>query len=85
MKTINDLPKGLKALTVEDERREIVTVLNGVKGLKLVYKGQMEWSKKFGIDSRMWDVVAPILPEYDYSAGGYPTFTTEGLKQRGLI
>lgn len=53
--------------------------------IKLKYKGQMEWSKKYGIDSRMWDVIEPVLPEYDYTSGGYPTFTVEGLKERGLI
>jgi len=82
-----DLSKGLRALTVECERVEVLAVLNG-KGdtmVKLQYIGQMKWSKKYGIDSRMWNVVSPRLPEYDYSSGGLPTLTTEGLKQRGLI
>jgi hypothetical protein len=81
MKTTN---AGLRALTTSEERAEIHAV--GVRRqIKLVYKGQMEWSKKHGIDSRMWDVVLPILPRYDYSSGGYPTFTIEGLKERKLI
>ena len=82
-----DLSKGLRALTVEAERIEVLAVLNG-KGatmLKLQYIGKMKWADKYGIDSRMWNVVSPRLPEYDYSSGGLPTLTTEGLKQRGLI
>jgi len=81
MKTINT---GLRALTTSKERAEIRAI--GVKRqVRLVYKGQMKWSRKYGIDSRMWDVVLPILPRYDYSSGGYPTFTIEGLKERKLI
>lgn len=81
------LSKGLKALTVEAERVEVLAVLNG-KGdtmLKLQYIGKMLWAEQYGIDSRMWNVVSPKLPAYDYSTGGLPTFTMEGLKQRGLI
>lgn len=53
--------------------------------LKLQYVGQMKWSKEFGIDSRMWNVIEPKLKTYDYSSGGYPTFTMTGLKEKGLI
>ena len=53
--------------------------------LILKYKGQMVWSKQYGIDSRMWDVVSPKLKNYDYRSGGYPTLTVEGLKGLGLI
>jgi hypothetical protein len=51
----------------------------------LKYIGKMEWAKEFGIDSRMWNVVSPKLKGYDYSSGGEPTFTLEGLKERRLI
>jgi hypothetical protein len=84
---IKDLSLRLRALTVRDEQLEVLAVLNG-KGatmLKLQYIGKMEWSAKYGIDSRMWNVMSPRLPEYDYSSGGFPTLTTEGLKQRRLI
>jgi hypothetical protein len=88
---VKDLSKGLRVLAVTDELKEVLAVLNG-KGVKmnreplrLVYKGQMKWSKQYGIDSRMWDVVSPRLSTYDYSSGGYPTLTTEGLKQVGIL
>ena len=53
--------------------------------VKLQYIGMMEWTKKYNMDSRMWNVLAPKLKGYDYSSGGYPTFTIEGLKERNLI
>lgn len=84
MKTLRDLPNGMKVLTVEDEQREVLSVLNS-NHIVLEYKGQMKWSKQYGIDSRMWNVISPVLPEYDYSSGGYPTLTIEGLTKRGLI
>jgi hypothetical protein len=33
----------------------------------------------------MWNVKEPKLKGYDYSSGGLPTFTTQGLKEKGLI
>jgi hypothetical protein len=81
MKTNNE---GLRALTTSKERAELRAI--GAKAqIVLKYKGQMIWSKQYGIDSRMWDVVAPKLPTYDYRSGGYPTLTIEGLKQVGLL
>lgn len=71
-------------MTVEAERSEVMAILNGKK-LKLQYIGKMSWADKYGIDSRMWNVVAPRLPSYDYSSGGLPTLTIEGLKERGII
>ena len=95
------MTKGLRALTTSKERQELRAIdpaklekaffsfpkaptINR-KGLVLRYKGQMLWAKQYGIDARLWDVISPVLPTYDYSSGGYPTFTLEGLKSRGLI
>lgn len=76
---------GMKALTVEVEQDEIRAVgtyrLEYLKGSK----EKMAWGLKYGVDGRMWNVVSPRLPGYDYSAGGQPTFTIEGLKERGII
>ena len=77
------MTKGLRALTTSKERQEIRATSK--QRLTLRYKGQMVWSKQFGIDSRMWDVVAPRLARYDYRSGGYPTLTIEGLKGLNLI
>lgn len=52
--------------------------------IKLKYIGKMEWTKEYRIDSRMWDLIEPRLKGYDYKSG-YPTFTIEGLKEKGLI
>jgi hypothetical protein len=83
MKTTNI---GLRALTTSKERAELRAVGRMPrKPLILRYKGQMLWSKQYGIDSRLWDVLAPVLPTYDYRSGGYPTLTIDGLKERGLI
>ncbi len=77
---------GLRALTTSKERAELRTIVSlPRKPLILRYRGQMIWSKQYGIDSRLWDVVAPILPTYDYSSGGYPTLTLEGLKEKGIL
>lgn len=51
----------------------------------LRYLGDMPWARQYGIDGRLWDVVAPRLENYDYSSGGLPTFTTTGLKKENLI
>lgn len=75
--------RGLRALTTSKERQELRAV--GQVPLKLQYVGKMAWADKYGIDSRMWNVVSPRLPEYDYSSGGLPTLTTQGLKERGII
>jgi hypothetical protein len=53
--------------------------------LILQYVGKMSWADKYGIDSRLWNVMSPKLKNYDYSSGGYPTFTLQGLKEKGLI
>lgn len=62
----------------------------GVKRVVLRYltnsKKMGEWAKAIDptADLRMWDLIEPRLPRYDYSHG-YPTFTVEGLKQRGIL
>jgi len=76
---------GLLALTTDGEYKEVTAIGTIRKPVTLRYRGQMRWSKQYGIDSRMWDVVAPVMPRYDYSSGGYPTLTTEGLKKEGII
>lgn len=79
-----NMTKGLKALTVESEQRELNAV--GRKALKLQYIGKMEWGDKYGIDSRMWNVLSPALEGYPQGPmAGKPTLTLDGLKQKGLI
>lgn len=77
----------LVALCTQSELSEVLAIGNAPKhiSIKLVYRGQMKWAKQYGIDARLWDVVSPVLPHYDYSSGGYPTFTVEGLKKEKLI
>lgn len=49
--------------------------------MRLIYKGKSEGCSG---DTRVWDVIEPRLPGYDYKYG-YPSFGVEGLKERGLI
>ncbi len=83
-----DLSNGLRALTVEEERVEVLAVLNG-KGanmLKLQYIGKMSWGDKYGVDSRMWNVISPALEGYPQGPlSGKPTLTLQGLKEKGLL
>lgn len=50
--------------------------------IKLVYKGKQEWPGQEPM--RLWDLIEPKLPGYDYKYG-YPTFGTAGLKEHGVI
>ena len=82
--------KGLRALTTSKERQEIRAVLNGMgdtmKTIKLEYVGKMAWGDKYGIDSRMWNVLSPKITGYVYGPlTGLPTLTVDGLKKHGLI
>lgn len=51
--------------------------------LKLSYIGKME-IPGYPKDTRMWNVVEPELPGYNYKYG-YPTFTLAGLVEQGLL
>ena len=76
---------GLRALTTSKERQEI-RAIGTRKPLKLQYIGKMEWGDKYGIDSRMWNVISPRLEGYPTGPlAGVPTLTLDGLKQKGLI
>lgn len=79
------LNKALEALTVAIEQQELKAV--GRKPIKLRYlkgsKEKMAWANQYGLDGRMWDVLTPI-PGYTKDIG-YPTFSLQGLKERGLI
>lgn len=75
----------LQALCVPEELKELEAPVMARKAPILRYRGQMTWSRQYGIDSRMWDVLWPLLPEYSYSSGTYPTLTIEGLKQKGIL
>jgi len=82
--------KGLRALTTSRERQEIRAALNGkedtMKNVKLQYIGKMEWGDKYGIDSRMWNVLSPALEGYPTGPlAGKPTLTLQGLKEKGLL
>lgn len=63
----------------------------GVKRIVLRYlrnsKQMGEWAKKLDptADLRLWDLIEPKLPGYQYDGTGYPTFTITGLKQHGII
>lgn len=52
--------------------------------ITLRYIGKMD-VPNYPKDTRMWNLIEPELPGYDYGKGHKPTFTLEGLKQRGLI
>jgi hypothetical protein len=80
---MNTTNRGLRGLTTSKERAELRSI--GRKGLRLAYIGQMVWSKEYGVDSRMWNVLAPVLPRFDYGSGGVPTLTIEGLKKWRII
>lgn len=50
--------------------------------LKLRYvKGSKEMAKAFDTtdDLRMWDILAPVFPEYEHTTSKYPTFSRESL------
>lgn len=62
----------------------------GIKRVVLRYlknsKQMGAWAKKIdpAADLRMWDLIEPRLPNYNYT-DGYPTFTLEGLRQVGVL
>lgn len=72
--------EGLQALCVPDEVKEVQAV--GKLPVRLQY---LRGSAKMGL--RLWNVMAPQLAGYPKSGGdnGYPTFSIQGLKERGLI
>lgn len=88
---IQDLSKRLRALTVDDEQREVLAVLNG-KGatmcmsnskqpLRLQY---LKGSAKMGL--RLWNVLSPQVEGYKYGPdSGFPTFSLDTLKDKGLL
>lgn len=51
--------------------------------MKLVYLGRTQ-GYSGALDTRMWNVIAPELPGYDYKYG-YPSFGLEGLKELGVL
>jgi hypothetical protein len=85
-----DLSKGLRALTVESERVEVLAALNGgspmcmtnsKQPLKLQY---LKGSAKMGL--RLWNVISPQVDGYTYGPdSGVPTFSLETLKAKGLL
>lgn len=82
-----DLNERLRALTVEDEQKEVLAVLNG-KGeampkepLRLQY---LKGSAKMGL--RLWNVLSPKVEGYTYGPdSGVPTFSLDTLKDKGLL
>jgi len=77
-------PSAAQEMQTRDPKMKDNTVRTK-KRIILHYRGQIVWSKEYGIDSRIWDVVSPRLSRYNYSSGGYPTFTIDGLKKEKLI
>ncbi len=49
----------------------------------LVYLGKTK-GYKGTLDTRIWDVVEPRLPGFDYKYG-YPSMGLEGLKEWGIL
>lgn len=72
--------KGLTALTVEAERKELSFV--GKRTIRLQYlKGSKE---KMGL--ALWNVLSPEVAGYKYGPdSGFPTFSLETLRAKGLI
>lgn len=64
----------------------------GLPTLKLRYvKGSKDMAKTFNTtdDLRMWDILAPVFPEYAHTSSKYPTLSKEPLvkllKAKGYI
>jgi hypothetical protein len=71
---------GLRALTTSDERTELQSV--GARRVKLQYlKGSKQ---KMGM--RLWNVLSPRVAGYRYGKdSGFPTFSLDTLRAKGLI
>lgn len=81
MSKLND--KGFQALTVPEERKELSAPLGrDLSPLRLQY---LRGSRQKGL--ALWNVLSPQLPSYPPNGGinGWPTFSTHGLRQNGLI
>lgn len=57
--------------------------------IKLEYlKGSKEMAASFGMvgfDSRLWNVIKPQLPNYNYSLGQFPSLGVAGLRDNHLL
>lgn len=77
---------GLRALTTSKERQELRAV--GVKPRLILkyHKGSEKIGKAYGIDARLWDVLSPRIPGYNYDANSGPvTLSVMGMRERGLL
>lgn len=85
--------KGRDYLACEGESvKEVLSELAPLKGRLILryHKGseRMSMTGKDGklIDCRLWDVLSPRVPGYVYNSDSHiPTFSVEGLRQRGLL
>ncbi len=77
--------KGLIALTVEDEQKELKAVNPTlIKKPRLILQYLKGSKRMMGL--ALWNVIYPQVPGYTYGANsGVPTFSLDTLKQKGLL
>lgn len=68
----------IKDLATPAELKELKYV--GIKRIRLQYLKQSKQKMGFAL----WNLIEPQLPNYTYD-GGFPTFSIEGLKERGIL
>lgn len=74
--------RAIDALSTPEETKEVELAIIQSKNLTVTYVGYQRYSDTVGV--HMYDLIAPQLPQYDYSLGN-PTFSLEGLRSLGLI
>ncbi len=74
--------KALDALSTKEEVLEVELALIQSHGLTIEYVGYQDYGDGVGV--HMYNLVKPELPGYSYEHG-LPTFTLEGLRERGLL
>lgn len=74
--------KALAVLTTDEEMAETLAIGKIVAPIRLQY---LRGSRQRGL--RLWNVLSPQLQGYGPNGGlnGYPTFSIEGLKSKGLV
>ena len=70
-------------IATPEEVLETELVIIGAAGIKVRHVGFQ--GNGFGGGVHIYDVHEPRLPGYNYSDGGWPTLTLDGMKEKGLI
>lgn len=74
--------KRIDVATPEEVLESEMAIISAA-GIKVKHVGFQKGLEGGGV--HMYDVIEPRLPGYNYSDGGLPTLTMEGLREKGLL